>query len=497
MERKIYIATYSAHATILEKLSNGMNAKIEKLYVSYGGFKAPRGSYDRSKYTKLFAGRQSSKNVLHAKVILNDFGKRSSLWIWTGNLRKSTNSSQNILFSIPINEKNKRDVRRWFSKLPEEHLVINIENDSVDSVETASKLFKVLENNINALEENGLQAYVFSPWGSSEFLKKLSKFKPIEKINVYTRNTLNNCWIDYKDEMKKIKNRFIAQELIPFPHSKALFLTNKRGRIVWAYIGSANFTKAAMFKTNNVECAAIFKNSDACNLITDVLKKLKNKHLWDKHECGRSRERDESKISYEDDWGGSTSDSTKGFEKRQLIRDAEIYFSKEDVQKEMEKKHALYKGEPLLLGNFKCRITSIDDYYHLLVSRKKKEDWVEIDVDRKVSGEPPENVLETSAKVTGLFNLVTSGLAKNRKSVDSDDSEEFEPGDPEHNIDKKKTFINIRFPIEKIMKNAKLKKAICEQATEIKKTNIKNLPESDRILLSNWLPLIERLKQGV
>ena len=179
MERKLYIATYSAHATILEKLSNGMNAKIEKLYVSYGGFKAPRGSYDRSKYTKLFAGRQSSKNVLHAKVILNDFGKKSSLWIWTGNLRKSTNSSQNILFSIPINEKNKRDVRRWFSKLPEEHLVINIENDSVDSVETSSKLFKVLENNINALEENGLQAYVFSPWGSSEFLKKLSKFKSL------------------------------------------------------------------------------------------------------------------------------------------------------------------------------------------------------------------------------------------------------------------------------------------------------------------------------
>ena len=44
------------------------------------------------------------------------------------------------------------------------------------------------------------------------------------------------------------------------------------------------------------------------------------------------------------------------------------------------------------------------------------------------------------------------------------------------------------------MKNAELKKAIREQAEKIKKTNIQNLPESDKILLSNWLPLIERLK---
>lgn len=498
MERNLYIATYSAHATILEKLAANLNAKIKKLYVCYGGFKAPKGSYDRGNHKKLFGGYQPSKNILHAKVILNDFGENSSIWIWTGNLRKSTNTSQNILLSIPIRGKNKKIVKnKWFGKLPEEHLIVYVEKNGVESIETTSKLFRHLEDCINALEDEGLSAHVFSPWGSSKFLKDLSSLKKIKKINVYTRNVLNSCWVDFKNE--KIGNRFIAKELTPFPHMKCLFLTNDSGEVVWTYIGSANFTKTAMYGNKNVECAAIFKNSAACEQIWDVFRELKAAKLWEKRKCGKSGDYDDSDQFDEDDWTGSTLDSTKGFEQRHLIREAEIYFSKDNVQRKLEKIYTAYKGgeETFSSCPFKFKITSIDEYYHLLVCKKnKKDDWVEVDVERKIKGEPPESVLEASAGVTQLFNLVVfgaleAGKFRGPKNPDDDDP----PNGNDKNIDKKRTFVNIRFPIEKIAKNVKLKKKIIEQAERIKKTDMKNLPESDRKLLSNWLPLIECLKK--
>lgn len=499
MGRDLYIATYSAHATILEKLATNLNAEIRKLYVSYGGFKAPKGSYDRKNHKKLFGGYQPSKNILHAKVVLNDFGKNSSIWIWTGNLRKSTNTSQNILLSFPIGGKSKKIVKdEWFSKLPEEHLILNVEKDGVEPIKPANNLFSLLKDCINALEEDDLNAYVFSPWGSSKFLKDLSLLKKIKKINVYTRNVLNSCWVDFKNE--KIGNRFIANDLIPFPHMKCLFLTNGGGEVVWAYIGSANFTKAAMYGIKNVECAAIFKDFAVCERISDVFKELQSKKLWKKREGGKSGDYDDSDKLDEEDWFGSTIDSAKGFEQRCLIRDAEIYFSKNNVQRKLEKKYATYKGgeKPSFLGPFKLKITSIDEYYHLLVCRKnKKDDWVEVDVERKIKGNPPESILETSARVTLLFNLVVSGESKMDKSRGLKILDDGNPPDENSkNVDKKRAFVNIRFPIEKIVQNVKLKKKIFEQAETIKKTDMKNLPESDRKLLSNWLPLIERLKMG-
>jgi len=497
MKRNLYIATYSAHATILEKLATNLNAEIKKLYVSYGGFKAPKGSYDRSNHKKLFGGYQPSKNILHAKVILNDLGKDSSIWIWTGNLRKSTNTSQNILLSLPINSKNRKCVTQWFSNLPEEHLIVNVEKNGVESIETTSKLFNHLKDCINALDDEGLSAYVFSPWGSSKFLKDLSSLKKIKKINVYTRNVLSNCWVDFKNE--KIGNRFIAKDLTPFPHMKCAFLTNDSGEVVWAYIGSANFTKAAMYENKNVECAAIFKDSVACEQIWDVFRELKAAKLWEKRKCGKSGDYDDSDKFDEDDWVGSTLDSTKGFEQRLLIRDAEIYFSKDNIQRKLERKYVAYKGEETFLPScpFKFKITSIDEYYHLLVCRNnKKDDWVEVDVERKIEEEPPESILEASAGVTQLFNLVvfgTSGIDKSRDpKIPGDDDL---PDESDGNLDKKRDFINIRFPIEKIAKNKKLKKEIYELAEKLKKTDMKILPEPDRKLLSNWLPLIECLKK--
>jgi len=47
------------------------------------------------------------------------------------------------------------------------------------------------------------------------------------------------------------------------------------------------------------------------------------------------------------------------------------------------------------------------------------------------------------------------------------------PDESDGNLDKKRDFINIRFPIEKIAKNKKLKKEIYELAEKLKKTDMK------------------------
>lgn len=497
MNRDLYITTYSAHATILEKLSKRLNAKIKKLYVSYGGRKAPKGSYDRKNFANLFSGYEASpsKITLHAKVILNDFGKNSSIWIWTGNLRKSTNSSQNLLLSLPISYKWKKYILdNWFNGLPKKHLVVNVGKDGISSVYTATILYDEMERCIKSLNEAKLKAYIFSPWGSSEFLSRLSVLGNITEINVYTRNALNSCWIDYRDKNEKIKKRFMAKELTPFPHSKCLFLTNDRDDVIWAYIGSANFTKTAMFQKNNVECAAFFKGSDACNLIQDKFNELKSKKLWNKHQCEKNGDYDDSRISYEDNLSYSEFDSKKGFERKNLIGDAEKYFSDKKIQKKLEKEYEKYKGGELQFDNFKFRITSIDDYYHLLVARKKKTDWVEVDVERKVKGALPRSILDVSNDITGLFNLLTWGKINNKEPNDTDGFEQdFLPPKKNKANEKKSDFMNIRFPIEKIMKDSKLKKEVCSQAEKLKNINKNNLSESSKKLLSYWLPLIERL----
>lgn len=286
----------------------------------------------------------------------------------------------------------------------------------------------------------------------------------------------------------------MAKELTPFPHSKCLFLTNNRDEVIWAYIGSANFTKTAMFQKNNVECAAFFDCSNACNLIQDKFSELKSERIWNKHQCEKNGDYDDSRISYEDNLNYSEFDSKKGFERKNLIGDAEKYFSDKKVQRKLEKEYEKYKGGELQFDNFKFRITSIDDYYHLLVSRKTKTDWVEVDVERKVKGILPRSVLDVSNDITSLFNLLTLGKINNKKPNDTDDFEQNLFPSKKNEVEEKTTdFMNIRFPIEKIMKDPELKKEVRLQSLKLKNINKNNLSESYRLLLSYWLPLIERL----
>lgn len=105
MGAKYYVSSYSAHASLLEQLASKKGDSIEKLYVSYGGLKVPKGSFDESHDDKLFRGLGNSSRILHAKVILKETSSHKELWLWTGNLRKGTCLAQNALMSISLTSK--------------------------------------------------------------------------------------------------------------------------------------------------------------------------------------------------------------------------------------------------------------------------------------------------------------------------------------------------------------------------------------------------------
>ncbi|MCQ2121620.1 MAG: hypothetical protein MJY78_07325 [Fibrobacter sp.] len=496
MSAKVYIATYSAHATILEKIVKGFDAQIEKLYVCYGGLKAPAASYDKSLHDKIFKGKAFSDKVLHAKVLLKDDGSRSALWLWTGNLRKSTNTSQNVLLSLPISGKHKNDVRKWFDKTPTKHLVVHVGEAGITKIEQNSLFFKAMKDSIKSLRLTNLNAHVFSPWGSTSVLEKISGVDAIQNISIYTRHALSNCWVDYKDVGKKIVGRYVAKELNPFPHAKCLFLENSKKQTVWAYIGSANFTRAAMeTKENkeNVESGVFFEGVSACKSIyKSIIQMLRKESIWEVRNGGRSGTYDDSDYSYEDEQGYSVVDSSKGFELRKLKAEIESLFSSKKEQRKLEKIYCTNADGSFDYDPYKLQLVFVDDFfYHLLARRKENDDWVEVDVERKVQGPPPASVRETSNEFSRLFNLITMGELNPEK--DSLPSQDEPPELPETDEKKSHSFVNVRFPIEKIVNNKKLIKEIKSQAAKVKSMKIEALQESEKILLSNWLPLIERL----
>ena len=109
---KYWIASYSIHAQILDNILSGSNGEVHQLWVNAGGLRAPRMKY---KNLGMLKNTHFSEKTLHAKVVLREFEKKSSeIWLWTGNFRKATFESQNILLSFPINN-DLGKLKRWYS----------------------------------------------------------------------------------------------------------------------------------------------------------------------------------------------------------------------------------------------------------------------------------------------------------------------------------------------------------------------------------------------
>jgi len=296
-----YIAMYSAHASIIEKLI-GENGKLRNLRIDGGGLKAPKGSYkDRSIFDNY---SPEIKKTLHAKIIYLDRPKILSLW--TGNLRKNTLYDQeNIIVTQRLTHRTGSIVKRWFAKHNQnKHLIVHVlKNGTTEVHSSGDAIWKSCQSSLDNLEfniEDKLSLYAFSPWGSGHFVKNVTKemkVKNLTKLCLYTRQESieKSVWIDTNIEDKNdlTIERYTKKNNTSFPHYKCIFITKKIGRkekIVWSYIGSANLTKAAFFEKKNIECAIIFEKSD--ERLENIFTKIKGGNNWEERTPLKSKQKD-------------------------------------------------------------------------------------------------------------------------------------------------------------------------------------------------------------
>ncbi|HPM09151.1 MAG TPA: hypothetical protein PK941_01730 [Paludibacter sp.] len=296
-----YIAMYSAHASIIEKLV-GENGMLRSLRVDGGGLKAPKGSYkDRSIFDNYLP---ETRKTLHAKIIYLDRPKILSLW--TGNLRKKTLYDQeNIIVTQRLTHRTGSKVKRWFANHNQnKHLIIHIlKNGTAKIHSSGDSIWKNCQSSLENLEcnlEDKLSLHAFSPWGSGHFVKNIIKelnVKNLTKLCLYTRQESieKSIWIDTNiDNNNDLTiERHTRKTNTSFPHYKCIFITKKTGRkekIVWSYIGSANLTKTAFFEKKNIECAIIFEKPD--KKLANIFAKIKNKNNWEERSPRKSKQKD-------------------------------------------------------------------------------------------------------------------------------------------------------------------------------------------------------------
>ncbi|WP_295058050.1 hypothetical protein, partial [uncultured Fibrobacter sp.] len=190
MMTKYFIATYSAHGTIIRNLV-GSN-ELKYLCVNCGGFKCPRNCIDMfeddvSMFKKSVA---ITKKTLHAKVVLKENGESNDLWLWTGNMRQSTLSDRNILLTIPLNTENKQRAEKWFKNLASKkgiHSNHLIYDERVGISSPKQTIWDSISNSIkNALKGNKerLKVYACSPWGSKEFVDALCEHLSLQDAKI-------------------------------------------------------------------------------------------------------------------------------------------------------------------------------------------------------------------------------------------------------------------------------------------------------------------------
>lgn len=268
----IYIATYSAHASIIEDIA-GEEGTIKKLLVDAGGLQMPNGSYSNKDLFDNYVA--VTDKTLHAKIILKDYGNKALLSLWTGNLRKTTLDDCNLFFNLNISSNEKSKLIKWFDGNAPKNIFFYVDK-SGKNVEVASSAKFFWSNLVKSMPSiSDGHIYAFSPWGSNKFVDEISKVS--KKISLYTQ--FGDClWANYVFTKEKHDvNVYTSKMESPFPHFKAIFLTNSNGDLIWSYIGSANFTKQAMFGKKNVEYGLIFPSKQGCRGLTSLFQKITKK----------------------------------------------------------------------------------------------------------------------------------------------------------------------------------------------------------------------------
>lgn len=499
---KYWIATYSAHTDILKQII-GDQGEIVKLCVDNGGLRAARGAFSLANKIKYPKSR-----TLHAKILLKENGsQKPCIWLWTGNIRAATFESQNILLSLPLDKKKKslKTLKSWFSEL-DASLIFRSNGISITDVfkQRTRNLWGEIERSIsNTLKTNDstdCKLYAISPWGSAKFIQTIFG-KKFSEINLYTRyeDKTEPLWIDFNpssDNNEIIVNRMTANKSGIFPHMKCMFIT-KKDKLVWTYIGSANFTKKAMFdgnNTSNIEYALLFEGEnfqkkELKNLFKNLTEEYKdsNGKGWRKRKQIREindAEGDESNQSlrYEQDFNESITDD--GY--RTFFRKIYPILKLKKNQKKMDKHYREYgKKDWLELdgGKFKIKIDSIDNYYHILAKENKKNLVYEIDFERSIEEEVPID----SEYAQSILNSLTSSTQPKGKGSKGHGEIEFSS----------EKFINIRFIAKQyIDKKGKIRcKEVNETYDKLKKIQKANLTGSTKTMNSIWWNMIKALQE--
>lgn len=482
-----YIATYSAHASILENLL-GKNGKMKKLLVDGGGLKANFGTFEDPKVFDNYV--PVTDKTLHAKVIYLE--KTRVLSLWSGNLRKHTLKDQdNIFITKIISQLHAKKIIDWFNgQYKANHLFVHFLGNSIKNIESknSNTVWSVLENQIKRISATQLAVHAFSPWGSYTVIKKLLlSNRSIKSLYLYTRNEPdeNDCWLynDFESIREDVEvKRFMRDDKMPFPHFKAIFITQKLPgtvvKIAFAYIGSANLTQAAITKKDNIEFAALYKTINQGDEIYAIFKRLSNPATWLQREKRQNRKQtDESRKVDDSDYA-----STDNFEIRQITKKIIKKYDSCSKQKELE--NAYEEGKTIPFNSKKemqIRVDSIsDNMFDLLVD---PDNWCfNVQIIRKTSG----NVL-SEKDIDHSFNMllqpVNTGPDINEREGSGIDTEQH---------GKIIKHANLKFPIFDYLKNPhelERKKKLIQKLNGVKN----RMNEEQNKIFTIWAQVISKI----
>lgn len=487
-----YIATYSAHASIIENII-GQKGNPRFIAVDGGGLVAHFGTYGRG---GLFRNYSPVRNkTLHAKAIF--LSSKCKLWLSTGNLRKHSRTNEiNVQFVTDIPESLRLSVENWFKRGIQtgNHLIVDLDKDRVNKICSSSdNMWTHLQQRIKKLQGSAFNVYAFSPWGSSQFIKELKLLlgPKLKRFNIFTRHTTDNesCWADSNYAVSSESSGvYMIKKGKPFPHLKCLFITASETasseKLVFCYIGSANLTKTALFTRNNIEHACFFKNPSSSGPARKLFMQLTRSRIWE------SRPHIIKKgIKTEDpDFGECDFYDSDNFEERAFKKKLLTLFNQPKRQRWLLQIYQNGNFNRLKQPACEVRVDKISqDFFHLEARRNTKE-LLFIDVSRIDRKPPPMNDSD-------VFNLL--GRFYHLEKYGASESDEIQPESTNSKKVKKNTyeFKNFRFPIEKFINNHDLihdKKKILFEFNRLDQLK-KNELLSNEKAYSIWSTLIDLL----
>lgn len=486
---KLFLATYSAHESILNVLNQ--KCKIECLFVNAGNLRVPPGIRSEKPYLSRYHFVKGK--TLHAKVaFFSEGNKKDSVWLWTGNLRKSTFESQNILMSFPI-EKNVNRLRDWFTEGCKQHIVFKSSGKTIIEIPKLNKVkptmwgnFKESLLNIESEKawkaEDDIHVYIFSPWGAKKVVKEIREFFGKAQLSLYTQAAADdeNIWVDCSKEDK----RYVASKEAEFPHFKCMFVC--RGEeLVWSYVGSANFTQSAMLEQNNVEHALFFEgmqHNKEQQILLEQLKGLGWKRRKSKINPDEKKEDPNVEQKYESRY------DPQSFIEQGIANKVLAEFSTKTNQKKLEESY-VKKGNGAKVkskdGKYELKVIALEREQIYVRVYPKKSLTFELSIPRKNVKTAP---LVTQADISAKFDELDSIVFGNGNGGGGGG------GGPKKGDGNKDTPTNVRFPMELYKGNSETNKVARRKALKIiEDLQNQHLDDSQKLKLNIWLPLLKKL----